>query len=165
MGETAILHVHYGTGKGKTTSAVGAVLRMTGHGKKALFCQFLKDGTSGEVATLKKLGVRCENPTKYLDIYENSFLFARVVNVYTKQDNYDIIVLDEVLDAVVGNAIMESCLVEFIDDCLVDNIELFITGHYHVPEIILRKAKYITYFDNKHHPYEDGIMAREGIEY
>jgi cob(I)alamin adenosyltransferase len=102
-----MIHIHYGYGKGKTTSAVGATLRMAGHGKKCLFCQFLKDGSSGEVALIKEVGVKYSCPRKYLDKLSNSFLFSDIVYVLTNDTKYDIIVLDEVLDAVLGGAILE----------------------------------------------------------
>ena len=46
------LHVYTGTGKGKTTAAMGLALRSLGHGRRVLIAQFLKDGRSGELAAL-----------------------------------------------------------------------------------------------------------------
>ncbi|HSK69145.1 MAG TPA: cob(I)yrinic acid a,c-diamide adenosyltransferase, partial [Candidatus Limnocylindria bacterium] len=54
MGEH-LLHVYTGDGKGKTTAAMGLALRVLGHGGKALLAQFMKDGTSGELASLASL--------------------------------------------------------------------------------------------------------------
>ena len=39
-----MLHVYYGEGKGKTTSAAGLAIRALGHGQKVFFLQFLKMG-------------------------------------------------------------------------------------------------------------------------
>ena len=39
-------------GKGKTTAATGLCLRAAGHGWQIGFVQFLKDGSSGEIAAL-----------------------------------------------------------------------------------------------------------------
>ena len=52
-----MIHVYDGDGKGKTTASVGFCTRAIGHGWKVLFVQFLKDDTSGEVESLRKLGV------------------------------------------------------------------------------------------------------------
>ena len=52
-----MIHLYTGNGKGKTTAAVGMAVRAAGHGMKVLFCQFMKDGTSGELHALRKLNV------------------------------------------------------------------------------------------------------------
>ncbi len=61
-------HLYYGEGKGKTTAAAGLCLRSLGAGAKALFCQFLKDGTSSEIEPLRRLGaeVMAGEPAKFL---------------------------------------------------------------------------------------------------
>ena len=51
-----MLHIYYGDGKGKTTAAMGLALRALGHEKHVTILQFLKDGSSGEIAMLR----RCE---------------------------------------------------------------------------------------------------------
>ena len=51
------LHIYCGDGKGKTTASVGLAVRAAGYGLKVLFCQCMKDGSSGEVEMLKKLGI------------------------------------------------------------------------------------------------------------
>ena len=48
-----LVHIYCGDGKGKTTAAVGLAVRAKGAGKKVLFVQFFKDGTSSEVAVLR----------------------------------------------------------------------------------------------------------------
>lgn len=160
-----MIHIHYGFGRGKTSAAVGTVIRMAGHGKKAMFCQFLKDGTSGEVQVLKNIGVEYLCPTEYLNHFDNQIIFDYLKNVLTKINKYDIIVLDEVLDAMIGGAVDQQELINFCKTCLNNNTELIITGHYKPLQELVELARYVTYFDKKHHPYDDGIAAREGIEY
>lgn len=53
---TGMVHIYYGNGKGKTTAAMGLALRALGHGWHVDIVQFLKDGTSGELAPLRALG-------------------------------------------------------------------------------------------------------------
>ena len=50
-----MLQIYCGNGKGKTTASVGSAVRAAGAGLKTAFIQFLKDGTSSEIAMLKKL--------------------------------------------------------------------------------------------------------------
>ena len=54
-----LIHLYCGDGKGKTTAAVGLAVRASGAGKRVIFTQFFKDGSSSEVEALKTLpGVR-----------------------------------------------------------------------------------------------------------
>ncbi len=50
-----MIEIYQGNGKGKTTAAVGAAVRAAGHGVPVVFCQFLKDGMSGEIGILEKI--------------------------------------------------------------------------------------------------------------
>nr|MCR5544995.1 cob(I)yrinic acid a,c-diamide adenosyltransferase [Lachnospiraceae bacterium] len=50
-----MIQIYTGDGKGKTQSAIGATIRGAGHGLPVLFCQFLKDDSSGEISILKEL--------------------------------------------------------------------------------------------------------------
>ena len=56
MEQMGLLHLYYGDGKGKTTAAMGLALRALGHEKHVTILQFLKDGSSGEIALLRRCG-------------------------------------------------------------------------------------------------------------
>ena len=49
-----MVHIYCGDGKGKTTAAMGLALRCAGSGRRALVLQFLKDGSSSELAPLSR---------------------------------------------------------------------------------------------------------------
>ena len=50
-----LVHIYCGNGKGKTTAATGLAVRAAGFGKKVVFCQFFKNGTSSELKSFEKL--------------------------------------------------------------------------------------------------------------
>ena len=50
-----LIHIYCGNGKGKTTAATGLAVRAAGFGKKVVFCQFFKNGTSSELKSFEKL--------------------------------------------------------------------------------------------------------------
>ena len=51
-----MIHLYWGEGKGKTTAAMGLALRALGHHQNVIILQFLKDGSSGEIEPLRRLG-------------------------------------------------------------------------------------------------------------
>ena len=52
-GGDVMIHYYFGSGKGKTSAAVGACIRAAGNGLRCAAVQFLKNGTSGEIAFLR----------------------------------------------------------------------------------------------------------------
>ena len=50
-----LIHIYEGNGKGKTTAGVGLAVRCAGRGRKVVYSQFLKDGSSGEIGVLKNI--------------------------------------------------------------------------------------------------------------
>ena len=76
---------------------------------------------------------------------------------------WDLIILDEINVAIDWNLIaLEDVLI------LLDNkpqsVELVLTGRYARDEIIAR-ADYVTEMREIKHPFQKGVMAREGIEH
>ncbi len=161
-----MIHVYFGHGKGKTSSAFGLALRMAGHGRRVLVAQFIKDGSSGEVAAARHVpGIDLLFPSPYLTVAGNRALWTRVRPHLSQPDGYAMIVLDEVLDAMAGGALSEAELLDAIGDCVRAGIELVLTGHLSPPESILSQTDYLTRLDMLKHPYERGVEAREGVEF
>ncbi|MCR4673426.1 MAG: cob(I)yrinic acid a,c-diamide adenosyltransferase, partial [Lachnospiraceae bacterium] len=50
-----MVQIYTGDGKGKTTASIGAAIRAASYGIPVAYCQFLKDGSSGEIRILSKL--------------------------------------------------------------------------------------------------------------
>ena len=165
-----MIHYYYGDGKGKTSSAVGALIRAAGSGMKCSLVQFFKNGTSSEIGIVKKTGAEV-----FFCNFENMKFFSKmndeeraaVIRLHNENlkkvlaGSYDLIVLDEFGDAVLKNAVDESLVNDILSlsDC-----EIIITGHATCDRIIA-KADYVTEFKCIAHPYQKGIKARKGIEF
>ena len=178
--EKGLIQLYYGDGKGKTTAAVGSVIRAVGHGMKVLVFQFLKDPDgSGEVKVLKSLpGVEYvdntvnapflfnltpEQQEYYNELYTEEF---RQICEKIRTGNYDLVILDELIDAC-NLGIVPCDEVCRLMECKPAGTELIITGHkYEGCDIspLTDHADYVTNFTKEKHPFDKGEMCREGIE-
>ena len=108
--ETGCVHLYCGDGKGKTTAAMGLALRAAGQGFAVGVAQFLKDGSSGECRALAGLaGVTLfpflpEVPFTFAMTPEQrgeaARFYAELLGLIEQRRELDLVVLDEVLDAV-----------------------------------------------------------------
>ncbi|MBP7402909.1 MAG: cob(I)yrinic acid a,c-diamide adenosyltransferase [Clostridia bacterium] len=161
-----MIHILYGNGRGKTSSAFGLALRMAGHGGRVLVVQFIKDGQSGEVRSVRHVpGIETLHPNPYLDPASNRAVWEQAAARAAAPDGLRLIVLDEVLDAMAGGALTLPELADSARACAASGVELVITGHDEPPREIAGLADYITRFESIRHPYDRGIPAREGVEY
>lgn len=172
--EKACVHIYCGNGKGKTTASVGLLTRASGAGKKCLLVQFLKTTPTAEIASLEKLGVKCMRAESKIKKFifamndeekkqyaaEQSALFAQACEEAKQQ--YDLIVMDEILDAVSLQLVSEDALAEVLAEK--GNTEIVLTGRA-PSEKIAQYADYHTCMEPIKHPYSDGLCARKGIEF
>ncbi len=67
-----MVEIYCGDGKGKTTAAMGLAVRAAGHEIPVRIVQFLKDGTSGELAILNKLDkIEIDTPHEFYGFVKN----------------------------------------------------------------------------------------------
>lgn len=163
-----MLHLYFGSGKGKTTAAAGLALRALGHGKKVVVVQFLKDGTSGEIEPLRRLGAAvfaCPNAkfTWLMTPQEKAAALAHNTQTLEAalQMPCELLILDEACAALRAALLPEALLQKAV---LNAPYEVVLTGR-DPADWMLQNADYITEFTARRHPYEKGIPAREGIEY
>lgn len=164
-----MIHYYYGYGKGKTSAAAGACLRAVSAGRKCAVVQFHKDGSSGETVQLKRLGIdiyACFEGVGFFgqlnDEEKEKLISCHNDNLRKAADcGYDLIVLDELGDALSNNSVDVSLVEKLLK---ASGCELIITGHKPV-ELFMRSADYITEFRCEAHPFAKGIEARKGIEY
>jgi cob(I)alamin adenosyltransferase len=164
-----------GDGKGKTTAAIGIVVRAAGHGFRAFIVCFLKgkDYTHGENAILSKLPnvtlasfgqagwVNRENINP--EHKKQAGLALTAAKEAIRSGKYDIIVLDEINIAIDLGLVDLDDIIKLIKD-RPKKVEIILTGRYANPKLI-QMADLVTEMQNTKHPFKRGITARRGIDY
>jgi cob(I)alamin adenosyltransferase len=169
-----LVQVYTGTGKGKTTAALGLALRAVGKGLKVYMIQFMKgDIEYGEITTAKNMEnfeiiqigrpdfVDKSNPAEIdIKLANEALDHAREM---ISSDKYDIVILDEINVAVDWKLIKVDKVIELIKT-KPEHVELVLTGRY-APQEIIDIADLVTEMQEIKHPYNDGVEARDGIEH
>ena len=165
-----MLHLYWGNGKGKTTAAMGLALRALGHGRRVVIVQFLKDGTSGEIAPLRAAGAAvyaCPN-AKFTWLMDEAYkaaareASARALG-QALAEPFDLLVLDEAC-AALKSSILDEALLRRAVAFAKNGREVVLTGRDPAPWL-QEAADYSTEMRAHRHPYADGVAAREGVEY
>lgn len=165
-----MLHLYWGNGKGKTTAAMGLALRALGHGQRVVIVQFLKDGTSGEIAPLRAAGAAvyaCPNAKFTWLMDEADKAAAREASAralgQALAEPFDLLVLDEACAALKSGILDENLLHRAVAFAK-NGREVVLTGRDPAPWL-QEAADYSTEMRANKHPYADGVAAREGVEY
>ena len=169
-----LVYIFTGNGKGKTTAALGAILRALGHGWRARIILFMKGNYPyGEFSTLSKLpnvdvssfGFRhLTDPANVTpEEIEQAKLALSAAREAVLSGSYDLVVLDEVNVAIAFKLIELDEVIKLVGDKPA-NVELILTGRYAENKLI-ELADLVTEMVKIKHPYDEGMLAREGIEY
>jgi len=169
-----MVQVFTGNGKGKTSAALGAVLRALGHGLRVYIVFFMKGKYPyGEFSILPKLpnvdvasfGFRCFTDPANIkpEEIEQAKLALSAAREAMLSNKYDLVVLDEVNVAVAKKLVELDEVVRLIGD-KPRNVELILTGRYADVKLI-ELADLVTEMVKLKHPYDKGVPARKGIEY
>jgi cob(I)alamin adenosyltransferase len=173
--EKGLVQVFTGAGKGKTTAALGTVIRAAGHGLKIGVIFFIKGKSDiGEYQTLAKLpNVKVQSFGLRQFIYKNDTINpAEVAQAQTALaaaraavtgGAYDLVVLDEINMAVDFKLIGAEDVLKLIRD-KPEKLELIMTGR-NADKRIIDAADLVTEMVKIKHPYDKGIKARKGIEF
>ncbi len=171
-----LLMVNTGNGKGKTTCALGLIVRAAGRGMNCCLIQFMKSRTDryGEHESLEKLGVEVHtmgdgftwdtnNPEQ--DIKTSEETWAMCVEKMRSED-YDLLVFDELV-YVLDYKFLD--LAKVLDEIKTvrekqPNLHLVLTGRNAPPELI-EMADLVTEMTEIKHPFNAGIFAQQGIEF
>lgn len=166
-----------GNGKGKTTSAMGMVLRATGHDMKACIIQFMKgDLYSGEWDGIKRLGELVEltatgkgfcgiqgNPYPHSEHRMNAQDAIALVQDKIDSGAFDMVVLDEINNALHLNLVDLDQVLAILDNRPAA-LHLILTGRDAHPEIIAR-ADTVSEVREIKHAYRKDIEPQPGIDY
>lgn len=169
-----LIHVYCGDGKGKTTAAIGLAVRAAGAGKRVVFTQFFKDGSSSEIKVLQGVEniqiLHCNTVRGFWKRMTDAQK-ARASADYTQllsdvarlAMDADLLVLDEIVSACNHGTIAEVAVTDFLRS-KPEKLEVVLTGR-DPSECLLRLADYVTQMQKIKHPYDRGIAARKGIEF
>lgn len=174
--DLGLIHIYCGDGKGKTTAAMGLGIRGAGREKKVLLTQFLKDNNTGELISIEKIGdnfqvIKGEPVKKFFkfmtkeeQIHTKEEHEKRFKEVTSKaiEENFDILILDEIIAATNLDLVSLNNVVDFLKN-KPKGLEVVLTGR-NPDEKLIDLADYVSEIKAIKHPYEKGINSRLGIE-
>lgn len=176
-----MLYIFTGNGKGKTTAALGQALRSVGEGKLVLMVQFIKGPwRSGEDLLLENFPFLIPN----FQIRKTGLGFVGILGdtrpiadhkkaaecglELARQEvgrgNWNILILDEVNNAVSLNLISKEKVIDFINFSTLKLEYLIMTGR-NAPQEFIDRADLVTEMREIKHPYLKGVKGQRGLEY
>jgi cob(I)alamin adenosyltransferase len=168
-----LLFVIQGRGKGKTTSAMGMLLRAWGNGLRVAMLQFIKspEVESGEHRALKHLGIEVvTSGSGFTWIGENaeknracSLELWALARQKVASGSYGMLVLDEFTYPLEYGWIPLQEVLEVLKT-RPPSMHIVITGR-RPPEALVELADCVTEMSALKHHLEKGIRAQPGIEY
>ncbi|RME77612.1 MAG: cob(I)yrinic acid a,c-diamide adenosyltransferase [Chloroflexi bacterium] len=167
--------VNTGNGKGKTTAALGLMMRAWGRGMRVGIVQFIKHENArfGEVRAAEKMGGILWLTTgdgftwKSKDLDETQ---ARARHGWQlAQDlitggQLDLLVLDEFTYPLAYGWLDTGEVIGWLREHKPPALHLVITGR-RAPEALIEYADLVTEMREVKHPYKEGIRAQAGIEF
>ena len=170
--EKGYVQVYTGNCKGKTTAALGLAFRAMGRGLETYIGQFMKGQHYGELdalrdnpyITIEQYGdVRCihreEVTSDHVSQAHRGLERARAAML---SGEYDIVVLDEVNVTIWFGLLDVEQVLAFLDD-KPEHVEVILTGR-RAPQELIEQADLVTEMREIKHYYEQGVLARQGIE-
>ncbi len=168
-----LVMIFTGNGKGKTTAALGQMLRAWGWDMKVVMFQFIKDTglSSGEHRAAKKMNIdiRALGTGFTWNVKDKEKAAAVALEQWNNcreaitSGQFDMIILDEVSYALHNSWVPLSQMVDTIKQRPV-GLHVILTGRA-IPAGLTEIADLITEMKEIKHHYRSGIKAQRGIEY
>ncbi|MCX5632582.1 MAG: cob(I)yrinic acid a,c-diamide adenosyltransferase [Phycisphaerae bacterium] len=179
MAEKGLVQIYTGSGKGKTTAALGLALRAAGWGKSVIIYQFLKPPALllGERKAIAKsklpikieaVDVEWDMPGKkdkktLKQVCDKIEQTCKEIQAIAKKGKYDLIILDEIIYCLSKKLVSLQCIKNIIKSKK-SNVEIILTGRGATKELI-NLADLVTEMKEVKHPFRKNIKARKGMEY
>ena len=159
--------VNTGKGKGKTTAAMGLLLRAWGQGLRVCMLQFIKARTAnwGEEKAARKMGMEMiplgGGFTWLSDNIEHDKALARegweICRQKMLSGNFDLVVLDELTYVLKYGWLSWEDVRDTLDQRPA-GMHVVVTGRYAPPDLVSEIIEV-------KHPYHTGVKAQKGIEF
>ncbi len=166
--------VFTGEGKGKTTAALGLLLRAWGRGMRVVVIQFLKAETGrwGEVRAAQRLGWEWHKTgrgftwqhTRPEDDAARARAGWELAQTKIASGQYDLVLLDEFTYPLHYGWLEPRAVVQWLAAHKPPSVHVVITGR-HAPPVLLEFADLVTHMRKVKHPFDAGIKAQPGIEF
>lgn len=173
--EKGLIIVHTGNGKGKTTAALGMVLRSLGHGYQVAIVQFIKGAWEPAEKQVFSLwqdqlafhamgeGFTWETQDRDRDIQAAKAAWEKALT-YINNPEFRLVLLDEINIALkMGYLTVEEVLQGL--DRKPEDSHVILTGRG-APQALVDRADLVTEMTLVKHPFrEQGVKAQPGIEF
>jgi cob(I)alamin adenosyltransferase len=171
-----LLIVHTGNGKGKTTAALGLLMRAAGRGLNCCMIQFMKSRNDryGEHVAAEKLGIEVhtmgdgftwdtKNPEQDRQTARATW---QLCVEKLRSGDYDLIVFDELVYVLSYKMLQVEEVVEEFRAVREAQpaLHIVVTGR-DAPEQLIAQADLVTEMREIKHPFTAGIKAQQGIEF
>lgn len=170
--ERGVVIVITGNGKGKSTSGFGTVTRAVGHGYKAAVAQFIKgQWDCGERDLLESHGVpfsvmgtgfTWETQSREVDTAAAQNVWQEI-KPFLSDPDYHLVLLDELTYMLSFGYLDENEVLAAIES-RPENQSVVITGRG-APSKLRALADTVSDIKEEKHAYNQGIMARKGIDW
>jgi len=166
------VQIYTGDGKGKTTAALGLAVRAAGAGLRVYIGQFVKNADYSELHILRRLadaitvaqyGLGCM--LVRTPIREDCDAARRGLAAFgaaMTSGAFDLVIADEINVACALGLLDEQDLLALVAQ-RPPEVELVLTGRG-APAAVLETADLITEMRPIRHYYQQGVLARKGIE-
>lgn len=171
-----LLMVNTGDGKGKTTAALGVLVRAAGRGLNCCMIQFMKSKNDryGEHESLEKLGVEVHtmgdgftwdtnDPAQDIKTSEETWALCLEK---MRSGEYDLLVFDELVYVLDYKFLDVSRVIAEIGEVrsAQPHLHIIVTGR-NAPAQLVEAADLVTEMTEIKHPFHAGIYAQQGIEF
>jgi len=171
-----LLIVHTGNGKGKTTAALGLLMRAAGRGLKCCMIQFMKSRNDryGEHAAAEKLGIEVhtmgdgftwdtKNPEQDRQTARDTW---KLCVEKLRSGAYEMIVMDELVYVLSYQMLPVEEVIEEFRQVRESQpaLHIVVTGR-DAPDALIEIADLVTEMREIKHPFTAGIRAQQGIEF